>query len=332
MYIISAAAVFQLFLYDILPELIYGALYRFFIVRGGFYYPDRFDEFHHIMTDVVMIITTAAASLITGFFIIFCLGRFAAAKPGQSGYGEDPGRILLGRFALPKNAPALFAVGLCISQFSLYIYMFADYILYSAFGLDSGIYAYGGDSYFPVSAAGVILYFIAIVITPAVFEEFIFRYIMLNSLKKYGNVFAITATSILFGFAHGRVSAFFYATAVGFFSAYIAVKTKSIWFPVILHAAVNCISFFSHYMSDRLLMEEKTLDIIYFLFLTFISAVSFIYLLITASRRRIPLPGEKRVYISNGRKVFFFFNAASVIFFIITFIRGAEEYGFSIFR
>ena len=337
MYIISIAAVLQLFLYDILPGTIYGFIYGFLFFIEGLFAPEFLyslnpEEIHHMTGSAVMVLSSAAASLATGAFIILCMKKFVL-KPGAGDTAktnrQDEDRVRIKKFKLPKNTPALIAVGLCISQLSVFVYIALNYFLYSVFGVASHIHS-DIDMYLPQTAAGAIMFFMASVIAPSIFEEFIFRYAMLNSLRKYGDIFAVAATSVLFGFAHARMSAFIYATAVGAFSAYIALKTKSIWFSIILHAAVNGVAFVMQYLSAAFTWDSALPDIIYFAYLSFISAVSLIYLIIYIIKRRNagPAPPKKRVYISNGRKLLLFFNAASLIFFVLVILRSAEEYGF----
>jgi len=320
MHIISLGVVLQLYLYETLPEIVY----RYFKVFPEFGYSAS-DESHYIIGNTVMIISSAAASLITGAFIVLCMKKFAPKPAGAS--KADGGGPISFSFKLPKNTFALLAVGLCIVQLSVFLYIAFNHGLYSVFGIESQV---SSESYFPQTAAGIIVFFLAAVVAPSIFEEFIFRYVMLNYLKKYGNAFAIITTSVLFGFAHARVSAFIYATAIGLFSAYIAIKTKSVWFPVILHAAVNGMTFVFQYLSSQLLSEQTLVDIIHFAYLSFISAVSFVYLLVLVIRRKntgLAAPG-KHIYISNGRKLLLFFNAASLLFFILTILKSAEEYVF----
>jgi membrane protease YdiL (CAAX protease family) len=103
---------------------------------------------------------------------------------------------------------------------------------------------------FPSSTIGVILYFIAIAIVAPLTEEILFRGVMLNELKPYGNMSAIVITSLLFGFIHGTPYAFFYATAIGLVLAYITIKTGSILYAVITHMLFNSASFVLQYIGS----------------------------------------------------------------------------------
>lgn len=90
--------------------------------------------------------------------------------------------------------------------------------------------------------ASAIVRFIQAVIFAPILEELWFRGLVLESLRPYGNGFAIFVSAILFGITHANLAQFFYATAIGFFLAYIAIHTGSIVVPMILHAMMNGIS------------------------------------------------------------------------------------------
>jgi len=329
MHIISLAVVIQLFIYEILPEILYGAVYEFWILyydvfESEFFYLLPYDEINYIIVNIVVISTAVAASLVTGIFIILCMKTFAAKSDNYNSIKVENKDKISFKFVLPKNTFALLAAGLCIVQFSVLIF---NYILYSVFGVPSHFETHT-ESYFPQTVLGIALYFISVVIIPSLFEEFVFRYVMLNSLKKYGNTFAIVVTSLLFGFAHARMSAFIFATAVGFFSAYIAIKTRSIWFPIILHAVVNGTSFLWQFLSANPFIDDDIINILYFAFLSFISAVTLIYLLTLIIKRResrLAPPGNY-IYISKGRKAIFFFNGAALLFFILAIARSLQDY------
>ncbi len=90
--------------------------------------------------------------------------------------------------------------------------------------------------------ASAIVRFIQAVIFAPILEELWFRGLVLESLRPYGNGFAIFISAILFGITHANLAQFFYATAIGLFLAYIAIHTGSIVVPMILHAMMNGIA------------------------------------------------------------------------------------------
>ncbi len=93
----------------------------------------------------------------------------------------------------------------------------------------------------PTMASAWFLFFTLVVIAP-VFEEFIFRGVLMDALKPYGNGLAIFVTAALFGLYHGNFSQVFYTATIGIALGYIANVTNSIFATTIIHAIFNSIS------------------------------------------------------------------------------------------
>lgn len=70
-------------------------------------------------------------------------------------------------------------------------------------------------------------------------EELIFRKLLLNKLRRYGDIPAILITSIAFGLFHMNIAQMFYATALGIIFAYVAIRTNSIRYNILLHILIN---------------------------------------------------------------------------------------------
>lgn len=60
-------------------------------------------------------------------------------------------------------------------------------------------------------------------------EELIFRVAGLRTFEKYGKVFAIFVSSLLFGIFHGNLPQIVFATFVGFVFAYVALEYSIFW-------------------------------------------------------------------------------------------------------
>lgn len=72
-----------------------------------------------------------------------------------------------------------------------------------------------------------------------VIEEIVFRGIILDKLRGYGQRTAIWFTAITFALFHGNLSQFFYALVLGIIFAYVAIRTNTIRYSIILHILVN---------------------------------------------------------------------------------------------
>lgn len=90
--------------------------------------------------------------------------------------------------------------------------------------------------------ASAVITFVHTVVLAPLFEEFWFRGLVLNSLKPYGNGFAIFVSAMLFGITHANLAQFFYATTIGIILGYVAVQTGSVVTTTVMHAMFNGIA------------------------------------------------------------------------------------------
>ncbi|MCM1165816.1 MAG: CPBP family intramembrane metalloprotease [Lachnospiraceae bacterium] len=93
----------------------------------------------------------------------------------------------------------------------------------------------------PDVGSAVVL-FIQLTVLAPIFEEFWCRGLIIESLRPYGNGFAIFVSALLFGIIHANFAQFFYAFALGIFLGYIYVSTQSLVTTTVMHAMFNSIS------------------------------------------------------------------------------------------
>ncbi|MCU4156297.1 CPBP family intramembrane metalloprotease [Carboxylicivirga sp. A043] len=99
--------------------------------------------------------------------------------------------------------------------------------------------------------------FAMMVIAAPLFEELIFRGIILDGmLKRYSPAKAIFWSSFLFGFVHLNPWQFVTGLVIGAFIGWVYYRTRSLSISMIIHAAVNGTSFFLKFLMD----EEAMLD------------------------------------------------------------------------
>ena len=87
-------------------------------------------------------------------------------------------------------------------------------------------------------------------------EEFFFRGAGLRSLERYGKVFAIAMTAILFGLFHANFDQLFFASIIGLGFGYIAFE-YSIWWAIFYHFFNNFVIsqglfYVAHHVDDGL--------------------------------------------------------------------------------
>lgn len=85
----------------------------------------------------------------------------------------------------------------------------------------------------------ICLYIISTAVTPALAEEFAFRGVIMGTLRKYGDAFAIIASSVMFGAMHGNISQIPFAFILGLIFAYVDCITDSLLPSIIIHFLNN---------------------------------------------------------------------------------------------
>lgn len=70
-------------------------------------------------------------------------------------------------------------------------------------------------------------------------EEFIFRKLLIDRTRRYGDGVSILLSGLLFGLFHGNLFQFFYAFLLGMVLAYIYTRSGNYWWCAAMHAVVN---------------------------------------------------------------------------------------------
>lgn len=88
---------------------------------------------------------------------------------------------------------------------------------------------------------GLPIWFVAILtgVLAPLFEEIIFRKLLLDRMIPYGETAAILVNGLLFGLFHGNFYQFFYAASLGMLLSFVYVMTGKWWHTVLLHIGVN---------------------------------------------------------------------------------------------
>lgn len=77
------------------------------------------------------------------------------------------------------------------------------------------------------------------VILAPLMEELVFRKLLIDRTRQYGEKTAVFLSAITFGLFHQNLFQFFYAFGAGLLLAYLYVRSGKLRYPVILHAIVN---------------------------------------------------------------------------------------------
>ena len=245
------------------------------------------------INDLIQIVVSSLMLIIPSFILL------------RATHNKARDVVMFGKPIL-KNKTAFFvaSVGFCMfsSQVSNYLTQ-----IFSAFGINFP----SMERELPKGVLGFLLVVLSTVIFPALLEEFMMRGVVLGILKKFGDGFAIIASSLVFSLMHASLSQFAFAFLVGLLLGYITVKSKSIWPAVIIHAINNFISvvfsFIGEYCSTTLL------NAIFLVFLLVVFTASGIALAKLSNDKEFLKIEKSQTQSTEAQKIKWFLTAPWVI-------------------
>lgn len=113
-----------------------------------------------------------------------------------------------------------------------------------------------------LSGANLGVTFLLTVIFAPVYEEYIFRKLIVDRAVGYGKGLAVMLSGLMFGLFHGNLNQFVYATATGMFFAFIYVKTGKLRYSIGLHMVMNLIGGVFGMIILRMLKYEELLELV----------------------------------------------------------------------
>ncbi|HBM81691.1 MAG TPA: hypothetical protein DD426_12810, partial [Clostridiaceae bacterium] len=103
-----------------------------------------------------------------------------------------------------------------------------------------------------ISGFGDCLSILAIVVIAPIFEETLFRGVILRGLlKNYGVLKALIVTSVLFGILHFNIAQLITASILGLMLGFIFIKTGSLILCILFHALNNGLSIIIYELSSK---------------------------------------------------------------------------------
>lgn len=230
-------------------SLLYGLLFPAIMMNLGFSMEKTYDILEEPAFSQVFQILFSSFTFTVPFIVIYKALRYRISD--------------LISFKIPekKNTGLLIVIGISFCSFSNIAISYASQI-FEGLGINYEV-DYGEN---PEGFFGFMLSLIATVIVPALVEEFAFRGIVLGSLRKFGDGFAVIVSSVMFGVMHGNFEQIPFAFLVGLALGFVAIKTGSIWPAIIIHAFNNFVSIFFNYFMDGFSVVVQ--NIIYTIFLS----------------------------------------------------------------
>lgn len=152
-----------------------------------------------------------------------------------------------------------------------------------------------------------------------VFEELMFRKLLIDRIRLYGDRTSILVSGVMFGLIHGNFYQFFYACGLGMILAYVYLRTGRLRYPIILHMAIN---FLGGMVGAVLLRWSTVFPAAGFLTaaytaLLILASFAGITLLICLRKKRVLKDGPEEIPPFR-RFSTAFFNPGMLLFFLIT--------------
>lgn len=94
----------------------------------------------------------------------------------------------------------------------------------------------------PFGVAETVLYFVQMAVLPALLEEILFRGVVMQSLRRFGDGFALVVSAILFAGLHGNLVQAPNALLSGLLLGYFALITGSLLAPMAMHFLNNALT------------------------------------------------------------------------------------------
>ncbi len=123
----------------------------------------------------------------------------------------------------------------------------------------------------PDSLASFLLLVLTAAVLPALFEELLFRGVVLQSLRRFGDLFALSVTSILFSLLHRNLVQIPNALITGTVLGYIVLRTGSLQAAIFCHFINNLLPILLQTFGSYL--PESALNLLFLL-------LNFLYILL----------------------------------------------------
>lgn len=178
----------------------------------------------------------------------------------------------------------------------------------------------------PEGILGFILATIATAAVPALVEEFAMRGIVLGSLRKFGDGFALITSSLVFGIMHGNFTQIPFAFMVGIFLGFAVIKTGSLRISIIIHFINNFVSVLFSYLPSG--FSEELANTLFAIYLMFCLAIAIFGIFKTRNDKSFFKMEDVDTKNGTAEKYKTFFTSPAVTIFMILSLLQAILYIF----
>lgn len=141
-------------------------------------------------------------------------------------------------------------------------------------------------------------------------EEILYRKVLIDRVRQFGDKTAILASAFVFGLSHGNFYQFFYAFGIGLVFAYIYIQTGRLRYTIIFHMLINFLGSIVALHVDA----DSWVSVVYSVFILGAAVLGTI-VFFTNQRKLVFEPGAEDIW-GKGAFRSVFLNAGMVLFFL----------------
>lgn len=249
---------------------------------------------------------TVLSIYVVGFPLIWILLR------GQQSFERPDGKLTVGRFLI--GIPKCFTINLL----GAFIGAMVNFLITGGFESNiEDLLLSEEHRFFTILVVGI---------CAPVFEELIFRKLLIDHLAYRGRWLAIITSGLLFGLYHGNFTQCFYAAGLGMFFAYIYVTTGKIRYTIAYHMLINLQSTIISFVVLSRYNEEAAAGrmgigyfalILYGIFVLVLAVIGFVFWILDIVRGRSIEVYEEGETVRNGGALKAFLSSWGIWLFLL---------------
>lgn len=172
------------------------------------------------------------------------------------------------------------------------------------------------ESVVPRGIPANILFFISVAVLPAILEEALFRGVIMQHLRRYGDMFALVISSLLFALAHGNLVQIPYAFLLGLLIGYFVLYSGSLIPGIVMHLVNNGTSVVVQWLTLKTSTSQDSLISLTLFSLRIIFGLGALIVFLMR-RNRTPSVPKGSYPIKESSKYAGFFTAIATIIYLI---------------
>ena len=136
----------------------------------------------------------------------------------------------------------------------------------------------GGEILKEGSLPSVFLYYLVVSVLPALTEEFAFRGVVMGSLRRYSDGFALIVSSALFALMHGNFVQMPFTFCCGLVFGYIAIKCDSLLPAILIHFFNNALAVTSSVLTSYKIVPDTMVNLGYGVIFVITGVLAFFFI------------------------------------------------------